>query len=105
MQIPWVKVLTNFVWIVGTALILAAFSYHDYLAHMEKTRLKEVLRRKSFLWPGMLGSILITGGVAASVRSPLLSTVFAGGAFLIIALIKKIGLAHRKSRFISQDNF
>ena len=94
-QIPWGKMLANFVWIMGTALILAAFSYHDYLAYREKMKLGEALRRKSFFWPLMIGSILISAGVAASIRSPFLSAIFASGAFLLTVLLKKMGLDKR----------
>lgn len=94
-QIPWGKVISNFVWISGAAVILAAFSYHEYLTHMEKARLREVLRRKSFKRPMLLGVILVAAGVAASIRSPLLAAVLGTGAFLLLIFFIKTYLLQK----------
>ena len=88
-QMPWGKVISNFIWIVGAAVILAAFSYHEFLRHEEGARLRDVLRRESFKNPLLLGLILVAAGVSASVRSPLLTAVFGCAAFLLLILFIK----------------
>ena len=94
-QIPWGKVISNFIWIVGAAVILAAFSYHEFLRHEEGARLRDVLRRESFKNPLLLGLILVAAGVSASVLSPLLTAVFGCAAFLLLILFIKTYLSHK----------
>lgn len=35
-MIRWEKVISNFVWILGAAIILAALSYQGFLAHLRR---------------------------------------------------------------------
>jgi hypothetical protein len=94
-QIPWGKVVSNFIWIVGAAVILTAFSYHEFLRHEEGVRLKDVLKRESFKNPFLLGLILVAAGVSASVRGPLLKAVFGCGPFLLLILFIKTYLSQK----------
>jgi len=66
LDIPWGMVFSNFIWILGVAIILADFSYHEFLAHLKKIKRTEVFRRKSFKKPFFLGLILITVGICSS---------------------------------------
>lgn len=58
--INWVSVLSNSFWIIGLASLLAAFSYHYWLASQEKRRLREQLNSPGYLrlfW----ASLVLTG--------------------------------------------
>jgi hypothetical protein len=88
-QIPWGKVISNFIWIVGAAVILTAFSYHEFLRHEEGAKLRDIVRRESFKRPFLAGMILVAAGVGASVRSPLLTAVAGCAAFLLLILFIK----------------
>ena len=59
---PWAYVIINAVWIFGLAVILAAFGWHDFLAHSRKRKLGELLRGDSFLKPLYGGLTLVAGG-------------------------------------------
>jgi hypothetical protein len=91
--IPWGAVLSNFVWIVGAAIILAAFSYHDFLAQRERKKLKDVLSRNSFKKPLLGGLALVFGGAALSVRSVWISIPLA--AVGIYAAFQGLKALHR----------
>jgi len=78
---PWLYVITNAVWIFGLAVVLAAFGWHDFLAHTRKRRLGEFLRGDSFLKPLFLGLTLVAGGLALSVSGVILVAGFAVASF------------------------
>lgn len=65
-RIPWGKVFSNFIWILGASMILAVFSYHEFLAHLKKAKRTEVFKRNSFKKPFILGLVLIALGISAS---------------------------------------
>lgn len=79
-----IRVISNFVWIVGAAVILAAFSYHEYVRHEEGASLRDVVRRESFKKPFLAGMIMVAAGVGASVRSPLPAAVAGSAALLLL---------------------
>jgi len=83
-RIPWGKVFANFVWIIGASLILANFSYHEFLAYKEKAPLIKVLKRSSFKTFFHLGFILIAAGACFSIKNPWLAGITGGAAFLLI---------------------
>lgn len=87
--IPWGKVFSNFVWILGTAIILITFSYHEFLAHIHKIKKVETFKRGSFKESFILGLILVTVGTSASIHQIWLSVVFAVIAFLLIIWLIK----------------
>jgi len=64
---PWAYVFTNAIWILGLAVVLAAFGWHEFQAHTRKRRLGELLRGDTFLKPLYGGLTLVTGGLALSV--------------------------------------
>ena len=89
--IPWGKVFANFVWIFGASLILADFSYHEFLSHIKKTPLVKVLKQSSFKTPFYWGVFLIAVGISLSIKNPWLAGVFGGAAFLILVfLVRKL---------------
>jgi|GEM_PF-3298346 len=89
-EIPWGRVLSNFVWILGTAIILADFSYHEFLAHIQKAKRIEVFKGDSFKKPFLLGTILIATGISASARQLWLIAIFGIAALLLIIWSIKI---------------
>ena len=74
-KIPWGAVFSNFLWIVGAAVILAAISYHDYLASQKKEKFINLLKRNSFKKPLFSGLFLVTAGIALSVHFLWLSII------------------------------
>jgi len=83
-KIPWGKVLSNFVWILGAAIIVGDFSYHEFLLNLQKAKRTEVFKRDSFKKPFLLGTILIAAGISASAHQLWLTAVFGIVALLLI---------------------
>ncbi len=82
--IPWGKVFSNFVWILGTAILLAAFSYHEFLANVQKAKRIEIFKRDSFKKPLLLGTILIAAGISASAHQLWITIIFGIAVLLLI---------------------
>lgn len=66
MMIPWAAVLSNGLWILGLAILLADLSYHYWLAHEEGHRMREQLGRPAFLSFAWLGLALVAAGLAGT---------------------------------------
>lgn len=62
-MIDWIALLFNSFWILGTAVLLAAFSYHYWLAQVEGTSVRVQLERPSFSRPFWFGFVLISLGL------------------------------------------
>lgn len=62
-MIDWVSLALNALWIVGLAVILAAFSYHDWLARETARRRREVMAQPSWTLPFSAGLLLTCVGV------------------------------------------
>lgn len=88
--IPWGRVLSNFVWILGTAIILTALSYHEFLVHIQKAKRIDVYKRDSFKKPFLLGTILIATGISASAHQLWLTAIFGIVALLLVIWSIKI---------------
>ncbi len=98
-NIPWGKVISNFVWILGASIILAVFSYHEFLAYVQKAKRIEVFKRNSFKKPFLFGLILVTAGVCASIHQPWLAAILGVVAFLLIIwFVKIVKIQSLKSR-------
>jgi len=89
-KIPWGKVFSNFVWILGASIILAVFSYHEFLAYVQKAKRIEVFKRNSFKKPFLFGLILVTAGVCASIHQPWLAAILGVISCLLIIWFVKI---------------
>ncbi len=63
-MIDWLNVLFNALWIVGLAIILAAFSYNDWLAHTNGVKLRQQLSASAFQTPLTIGLILVSLSLA-----------------------------------------
>ena len=88
--IPWGKVFSNFVWILGASIILAAFSYHEFLANIKKAKRIDVYKKDSFKKPFLLGTVLIAAGISASAHQLWLTAIFGIAALLLIIWSIKI---------------
>lgn len=76
LKFPWGMVLSNFVWILGASVILATFSYHEFLAHAEGVKRKEIFKRRSFVKTFLIGSVLVGTGVSLSLHEVVWKVVF-----------------------------
>ena len=85
--IPWGKVFANFVWIFGASIILANFSYHEFLSHHTKSPLIDVLKKSSFKTPFFWGVFLVVAGISLSIKNPWIAGIFGGGALLFLVFI------------------
>jgi len=89
-SIPWGKIFSNSIWILGASIILASSSYHEFLAHLQKTKRIEVFRRASFKKPFLFGLILIMAGVSLSIHNMFLAVITGVTAFLLAIWLFKI---------------
>ncbi|UCG02032.1 MAG: hypothetical protein JSW11_20855 [Candidatus Heimdallarchaeota archaeon] len=107
-EIPWLKVFSNFIWILGASITLAALSYHEFLAYMRKEKRINVFKKKSFKRPFLLGLVLIAAGISASVNKPFQAAITGSvSLFLVIWFLKlsKIKLPKlRKSKIENKLN-
>ena len=83
-EIPWGRVFSNFVWIIGASIILAVFSYHAFLTHIQKAKRIDVIKRDSFKKPFLLGTILIAAGISASAHQLWMMAIFGIVTLLLI---------------------
>jgi hypothetical protein len=83
------QIISNFMWILGLAIILASFSYHEFLAHLQKTKRQEILKRNSFRIPCLLGLILAVSGASFSVQQLWLTAILGVVAILLAVLFVK----------------
>ena len=93
--IEWTSVLFNGFWILGCALILAAFSYHHWQAQVEKTRTREQLKRPSFAKPFWLGFLFICLGLVTTSTRWWESIIW--GIFVVLSLLNLYKVMTHKS--------
>lgn len=62
-MINWLQVLFNLLWLLGLAIILAAFSYADWLAHARGVRMLQLLKASIFQAPLSIGASLLSLGL------------------------------------------
>lgn len=62
-MIDWAYVATNSLWILGLSIILAAFSYHDWLVHETRRRRRDLFRTASWRLPVSTGMMLFCLGL------------------------------------------
>jgi hypothetical protein len=89
-MIDWRSVLFNSFWIFGLALVLAAFSYHYWVAGQENRQLRLQLSERRFRRPLWLALILI--GIGLIGTSGQMWEMVIWGIFTLFALIIFIGL-------------
>ena len=64
--IDWWLVASSALWIMGLSVLLAAFSYHDWLAHETGRRLRDQFKTRTWRIPFSLGMALFCTGLAAT---------------------------------------
>ena len=99
-SIPWGKVFANFVWIFGASLILADFSYHEFLSHQKKVPLIKILKESSFKTPFLWGVFLIAAGISLSIKNPWLDGITGGAALLQIIFLSRSSSIFKKKRAV-----
>ena len=62
-MIDWPSVAFNALWIIGCAVILAAFSYTNWLAHLRGVRTRQLLSAPNIQLPFVIGLGLISLGL------------------------------------------
>ncbi len=65
-MIDWYLVLTSSLWILGLSVVLAAFSYHHWLAGETHRRLREQFREPSWIMSFSAGMALVGVGLGLS---------------------------------------
>jgi len=91
LNFPWEPVLSHFVWILGASLILATFSYHEYLVYREGAKRSEVFKRRSFVRTFLWGLLFLSLGISLSLHVILWKVFFATVTLgiMIILYVKK----------------
>ena len=64
--INWPSVIINSFWIIGLAILLAAFSYHYWLANEENRRLRDQLNHPAFQQWYWLSLVFVGIGLAGT---------------------------------------
>jgi hypothetical protein len=82
-MINWLQLIFHLLWICGLALILAAFSYADWLAHVRGVRTRHLLGSPTFQRPLSIGLALISLGLIFLSRSWLEQIIWAILAVLV----------------------
>jgi hypothetical protein len=62
-MIDWPQVAANSIWIIGCAIIVAAFSHANWLAHVRAVRTRHLLGMHTFQLPFSIGFTLIALGL------------------------------------------
>ncbi len=67
-MIDWLRIVAHGLWVTGLALILAALSYHTWLAGQEGRSLRRELAGASFQRAVLGGVLLVSIGLSAISR-------------------------------------
>jgi hypothetical protein len=78
----WSHVVFNALWILGCALILAAFSHAHWLAYTQGTRARQLLRAHVFQVPFSIGLFMVSLGLFFLSNGWLERILWAGFAIL-----------------------
>ena len=89
-MINWQSVILNSFWVLGLALVLAASSYHYWLAGQENRQLRLQLSERGFLRPIWLGLLFIGIGLIGTSQQSWEIAIW--GVLTLIALLFLIGL-------------
>ena len=89
-MINWQSVIFNSFWVLGLSIMLAAFSYHYWLAGQENRQLRVQLNERGFLRPIWLGLIFIGIGLIGTSQQSWEIAIW--GVLTLIALLFFVGL-------------
>ncbi len=96
-------IISNFIWILGVAIILAAFSYHEFLAHLQKSKKAKLFNSSSFKKPFLIGMILIATGVSISIRLLWLASISGIMAFMLIIIFFRLIIIQAAEKLEDKD--
>lgn len=85
----WGRMIFGFLWILGLAIVLLDFSYHDFRVHRENLKWRDILRSESFWRPVHIAGILFFLGLAGSLPNLFLAGLMGIAAFLLILMLGK----------------
>jgi hypothetical protein len=66
-MIDWVNLAFNALWVAGLGTLLAALSYHRWLASEHGRRFRELMTERTWKLPFASGMLLVCGGVAGGI--------------------------------------
>ncbi len=89
-MINWQSLIFNSFWLMGLALLLAAFSYHYWLAGQNSRQLRLQLSEPGFLKPAWLSLVFVGIGLAGSSQATWELVLW--GAVTLLAFVFFIGL-------------
>jgi hypothetical protein len=89
-MISWQSVIFNGLWILGLAIMVAASSYHYWLAGQENRQLRLQFSERGFLKPIWLGLVFIGIGLIGTSQQSWEMAIWS--VLTLIALIILIGL-------------
>jgi len=93
-RIPWGDVASNFIWILGAAIILAAFSIHQHLIQGKKSGGPNALEKNAFKSSLLAGLGLVFLGLGLAIGSLMFAAIFIAAAVVTFSVlinnIKKI---------------
>ena len=89
-MISWQSVIFNGFWVLGLSLMLAALSYHSWLAGQNNRQLRLQLSERGFLRPIWLGLFFIGIGLIGTSQQSWEMAIWV--VLTLIALVFLIGL-------------
>lgn len=89
-MINWFSVAANGLWLIGLALILAAFSYHQWLAGQSGQPIGRVLNNPSFQRWAVIGLLLV--GIGLALTADGLVQLLPATALIIVCIVALIAL-------------
>jgi hypothetical protein len=92
--IDWFSVGANALWIIGAAIIVATFSFANWLAHVRDQRTRHLLGTAAFQIPFAIGLLLISLGLLLVSRGWLEHVLW---AFLSILFLWQLWVLWRGS--------
>ncbi|MEJ2748582.1 MAG: hypothetical protein P8183_11850 [Anaerolineae bacterium] len=93
--INWQSVIVNSFWILGLAILLAAFSYHYWLANEESRRLRDQLNQPTFQRLYWLSFVFVGIGLAGTSQKTWEMIVWI--IFTLFSVVNTVG-AYRSSK-------
>ncbi len=90
-MINWLSILINSFWILGLAILLAAFSYHYWQASLKNQQLRVQLNQASFLRSFWFGLTLISIGLAGTSATTWETIIWVGFTLLNLVNLVRVG--------------
>ena len=85
--LPWTLLLSNLIWIIGCAIVLATWSYQEGLARIENTRIRFIFLREKLGPIYGLGISVTCAGIVFSVHILWIKILFTVSALMIVSTV------------------